>query len=76
MTPSFPDLPSFLRIAQDERRAAWRGRRLTKQGASFKAPTTKIEEAATRQLRKELEAELAAKREARFAALRELRNRR
>lgn len=76
MNVTFPELPSFLRIAQDERRAAWKGRRLTKQGASFKAPVTKVEEAATRQLRKELEAELAAKREARFAALRELRNRR
>ena len=75
MNDTFPELPAFLRIAQDERRAAWKGRKLTKQGAGFKAPVTKVEEAATRQLRKELEAELAAKREARFAALRELRNR-
>ena len=71
----FPDLPEFLRVPQDERRALWRGRKLTKQGAGFKAPVTKVEEAATRQLRKELAAAEAAKREARFAALRELRNR-
>jgi hypothetical protein len=72
----FPDLPDFLRIPQDERREAWKGRKLTKQGAGFKAPTSKTEEAATRQLRKEVEAQAAAKREARFAALQELRARR
>jgi hypothetical protein len=68
------ELPSFLRIPQDERRAAWKGRRLTRQGSSFR-PVTKQEEAATRQLRRELEAQEKAKREARFARLRELRNR-
>lgn len=69
------DIPAFLRIPQAERAAAWKGRKLTKQGAGFKAPTSKVEEAATRALRKQVEAEQAAKREARFAALRELRAR-
>jgi hypothetical protein len=65
-------IPDFLRIPADVRRAAWRGRKLTKQGTSFR-PVTKTEEAATRQLRKELEAAEAAKKAARFARLKELR---
>jgi len=69
MTEDFPD---FLRIPQDERRAAWRGRKLTRQGSAFRDKPTKVEEAATRQLRKELEAAEAAKKEARFARLKEL----
>lgn len=67
-----PDLPDFLRVPQDERRAAWRGRKLTKQGAMFRALPTKQEEAATRQLRRELEAAEIAKREERFARLKEM----
>lgn len=65
------DIPAFLRIAQGDRRAAWKGRRLTKQGAGFKAPVTREEEAATRALRREIEKQQAEKRAARFAALRE-----
>ena len=70
------DIPAFLRIPQADRASAWKGRKLAKQGSAFRAPPTKTEEAATRQLRRELEAAEAAKREARFAALRELRARR
>jgi hypothetical protein len=66
------ELPNFLRIPQDERRAAWKGRKLTRQGSAFKVRQTKVEEAATRQLRKELEAAEAAKKAARFARLKEL----
>jgi hypothetical protein len=69
------DLPAYLRIPQDERKAAWKGRRLTHQGAGFKAKVTKVEEAATKQLRRELEKADADKRAARFAALKELRKR-
>jgi hypothetical protein len=65
------DIPVFLRIPQEVRRAAWKGRKLTKQGSMFR-PVTKVEEAATRRLRKELEAAEAAKRAARFARLKEL----
>ena len=50
------DLPDFLRIPQGERRAAWAGRKPTKQGSMFKVKQTKVEEAATRQLRRELAA--------------------
>ena len=66
------ELPAFLRIPQDERRAAWRGRKLTKQGTMFRDKPTKVEEAATRQLRRELEAAEAAKVAARFARLKEM----
>lgn len=54
-----------------DRKAAWKGCGLTKQGSRFKDRPTKVEEAATRQLRKELEQQQAEKRAARFAALRE-----
>jgi hypothetical protein len=72
---TFPDLPLFLRIPQADRASVWKGRKLTQQGSAFRAAPTKVEEAATRQLRREIEAAEAAKREARFAALRELRAR-
>lgn len=72
---TFPDLPECLRIPPAERKAAWKGRKLTVQGSGFKCKTTKVEEAATRKLRREVEAAEAAKREARFAALRALRGR-
>lgn len=58
-------------IPQSERAAAWKGRKLTKQGSRFKVERTREEEAATRRLRREIEAQEKAKREARFAALRE-----
>jgi hypothetical protein len=66
------ELPDFLRIPQDERRAAWRGRKMTKQGSMFKVKQTRVEEAATRQLRKELAAAEEAKKQARFARLKEM----
>jgi hypothetical protein len=66
------DFPDFLRIPQAERRAAWKGRKLTRQGAMFREKPTKVEEAATRQLRRELEAAEAAKKAERFARLKEL----
>ena len=65
------DIPAFLRLSQEERRAAWKGRKLTKQGSGFKAKVTKVEEAATRALRREIEKQDADKRAARFAALKE-----
>ena len=65
------ELPDFLRIPQAERRVAWKGRKITKQGTSFR-PVTKVEEAATRKLRRELEAADAAKKVARFARLKEM----
>jgi hypothetical protein len=71
----YPAFPDFLRIPQAERAAAWKGRKLTRQGSGFRAAPTKIEEATTRQLRKELERAEEAKKAARFAALRELRTR-
>jgi cation transport regulator ChaC len=66
------DLPTFLRIPQEERKAAWRGRKLTTQGTSFRVPA-KHEEAATRKLRREIEEAEAAKKAARFEYLRSLR---
>jgi hypothetical protein len=66
-------IPDFLQIPQDVRDAFWKGRRLTVQGSGFRQKPTKIEEEATRQLRRELEAAEAAKTEARFARLKELR---
>lgn len=65
-------IPDFLRIPQAERRAAWVGRKLTKQGSMFKVRQTKVEEAATRRLRREVEAAEAAKKAARFARLKEM----
>ena len=65
-------IPDFFKISHDVRRAAWKGRKLTRQGSSFRAKTTKVEEAATRQLRKELEAAEVAKKVARFARLKEM----
>jgi hypothetical protein len=70
-----PDIPAFLIIPQEERNASWKGRKLTKQGANFKNQPSKVEEAATRTLRKELEAAEQAKKEARFAALKDLKKR-
>ena len=66
------ELPDFLRISADVRRAAWKGRKLTKQGAMFRAPPTKVEEVATRKLRRQLEEAEAAKKAARFARLKEM----
>jgi len=65
-------IPDYLRIPQEERAAAWKGRKLTRQGSAFKVKQTKTEEAATRRLRKEVEELERRKREERFAKLREL----
>ncbi len=67
-------IPDFLRVTPEEairRRQYWKGRKLTIQGSTFR-PATKVEEAATKKLRKELEAAEIAKKAARFAALKEL----
>lgn len=66
------DVPAFLRIPQDVRRAAWKGRKLTKQGSAFKPAPTRQEEAATRALRRQIEQEQEQKKAERFAALKEL----
>lgn len=58
-------------LPQSERAAAWKGRKLTKQGSAFKHERTKTEEAATRQLRREIERAAAEKQKAKFKALRE-----
>lgn len=67
MTAHPLDIPDFLRIPQDERRAAWKGRRLTRQGAGFR-PETRPEEPATRALRREIEAHERAKAKAKAEA--------
>lgn len=64
------DIPAFLIIDAGARKAAWRGVKITRQGSAFKPAPTKQEEAATRKLRREIEAQEKARREARFAALR------
>jgi hypothetical protein len=66
------DIPAFLQIPQSERREAWKGRRLTVQGSNFKNKLTKTEEAATKQLRREIAAAEEEKKAARFAALKEM----
>lgn len=63
------DLPDFLRIPQAERRAAWKGRRLTK--VTFSPKITRNEDATTRAFRKEMEKQAAAKKAERFKLLRE-----
>lgn len=67
----FDDMAYLISIPAAERAAAWKGRKLTVQGSRFKVERTREEEAATRKLRREIEAQEKAKREARFAALRE-----
>ena len=67
--------PSVVLMTQAERNALWRGRKLTRQGSAFKSASTKAEEAATKQLRKEIAAAEEAKKQARFDRLRELRER-
>lgn len=67
------DIPAFLRIPPDLRRAAWKGRKLSRQGSAFKSKPTKIEEAATRALRREIEAQERAKAKAKAEARKEQR---
>jgi len=64
-------IPDYLRIPQSERDAAWKGRKLTKQGTAFRVPA-KHEEAATRQLRKDIEEAEARKKVERFEYLKSL----
>ena len=64
------DIPDFLRIPQDERREAWKGRRLTKPSAKSMM-VTRNEDAQTRAFRREMEKQAEAKKKARFALLRE-----
>ncbi|MDQ5916742.1 MAG: hypothetical protein QG584_2636 [Pseudomonadota bacterium] len=68
---TFDPINLLISIPAAERAAAWKGRRLTVQGSRFKVERSREEEAATRKLRREIEAQEKAKREARFAALRE-----
>lgn len=67
----FDDMAYLISIPAAERAAAWKGRKLSKQGCRFKVERTREEEAATRKLRREIEAAEKAKREARLAILRE-----
>jgi hypothetical protein len=66
------DIPDYLKIPQAERAAAWKGRKLTKQGHAFREPA-KHEEEATRQLRREIEEAEARKKAERFEYLKSLR---
>lgn len=68
---TFDPINLLISIPAAERAAAWKGRRLTVQGSRFKVERSREEEAATRKLRREIEAAEKAKRDARFAALRE-----
>lgn len=63
------DIPTFLRIPQEERRASWVGRKLTKVKASVKV--TRNEDAQTRAFRREMEKQAAAKKAERLKRLRE-----
>lgn len=73
MTPDPLDIPEIFRIPPDVRRASWKGRKLSRQGSAFKSKPTKIEEAATRALRREIEAQERAKAKAKAEAQKEKR---
>jgi len=64
------DIPAFLKLSEAERKAAWKGRRLTHQGTNFKRET-RPEEPATKKLRKEIEKQKAEARAERFKLLKE-----
>lgn len=71
MTPHSDDgIPAFLRIAPEERRAAWKGRKLTVQGSGFRK-LDKKEEALRKRLQREYDEQKAAKAAERLPALRE-----
>jgi hypothetical protein len=63
-------IPDFLRIPQEVRKEAWRGRKLTKP-VKDSVKITRNEDAQTRAFRREIEKQAKAKRDARFAVLRE-----
>jgi len=62
-------LPDFLRIPQDVRREAWRGRKLTKVKITTKV--TRHEDPQTKAFRREMEKKAAAKKAAALQRLRE-----
>jgi hypothetical protein len=64
------DIPDFLKLTPDERRAAWQGRKLTKPRPGS-TKLLRVEDAQTRAFRRELERQKKAKQDARFALLRE-----
>ena len=66
------DIPAFLLLSQDERKAAWKGRKLTVQGAGFRR-IDKAELETRKRLQKEYDAQQKAKRAARLAAFLESR---
>jgi hypothetical protein len=66
----FPELPDFLRISQDARKEAWRGKKLTKPKGDFMEK--KPEDPTTRAFRKALEKREAEKKAERFAYLKEM----
>lgn len=68
--PSIDDLPAFLRLSQEERRTAWKGRKLTVQGSGFRR-LDKKEEALRKRLQREYDEQKAAKAAERLKALRE-----
>lgn len=67
MSNTFPDIPDFLRIPQVERRAAWVGRKLTRQGARF-GKLDAAEERERKRLQREYDREQERKKKERFAA--------
>lgn len=64
------DIPSFLRIPQEQRRQAWIGRKLTKRNTGS-VKITRNEDASTRAFRRMIEKQEADKKVARFKLLRE-----
>jgi len=65
-----PDLPDFLRISAEDRAAAWKGRKLTKQGAGFRRLDV-AEERERNRLQREYDRFREEQKRARLAALRE-----
>lgn len=66
----YPDFPEFLRINQETRRLAWKGRKLTKVRFDIDR-IKKVEDPSTRAFRKMIEKQEAEKKAAKFKLLRE-----
>ena len=64
------DIPDFLRIPQDQRRAAWKGRKLTKVKMDIDR-IKKNEDATTRAFRRQIEKQERDKKQAALQRLRE-----
>ena len=64
------DIPDFLRIPQDQRRAAWKGRKLTKVKMDIDR-IKKNEDATTRAFRRQIEKQERDKKQAALKRLRE-----